>query len=399
MKNTSKLVYTAIITSMVFFVGCNNSRTADINLGDSYLQETTTSVQTTTTTQEVTTSRELTLQEKLQNTCWIGANGTRNIMSFTFTDNTITVSSMLSSGWQDEDITGYWTIDDQKITVYSDINLTEMITYYDYSLHKFQNGDTFLYMEGMYFTMADTPTKDFSTVCDDLTQSFNDISAVTDGGFWVGTNDVDVDFLVCNYGDIYLYLANKNTPDTTYYDGKWGLTLDTFYIIDNETSDFIYYKWNFNPDTSVLTLTNSDGTSVEFSKTEATGFGSVMEIVNAHLDGTYEDTTTTTEDTTTTTLETTTTTEDTTTENYLETTTIATTYENPNNYFNNETQYVNPDNSDYDDSKDYYDNYVKSDATTFDRQPKNYYNYNTTTYAYDYNSTYYNDSSSNIYGY
>lgn len=98
MKNTSKLVYTAIITSMLFFVGCNNSRTADINLGDSYLQETTTSVQTTTTTQEVTTSRELTLQEKLQNTCWIGANGTRNIMSFTFTDNTITVSSMLSSG-------------------------------------------------------------------------------------------------------------------------------------------------------------------------------------------------------------------------------------------------------------------------------------------------------------
>lgn len=388
MKNSSILIYTAIITLALSLGGCNSSRTADINLGDSFTEETTTTEVTTTTTQEITTTRELTLQEKLQNTCWVGANGTRNIMSFTFEDNTITICNMLSSGWQEPDITGYWGIDNQKITIYSDINLTEMVTYYDYTLHEFENGDKFLYMEGMYLSLIDSSTMDFETICQSFNQYFDNISFVTDGGFWVGTNDNDVDFLVCNYGDIYLYLASKDTSETSYYDGKWGLTQDTFYVIDNETSEFIYFNWNFNTDTSVLTLTDINGVNIDFSKTDADGFASVMKIVNAHLDGTYEEMTTTTTEEITTTEDTIT--EETITENPFETTTEDT-YSSENYFFNNETQDVDPNNSNYDDSKEYYDNYVKPETTTFDRQSQtvqtetSYYNYN-----YDYNTTYYN---------
>ncbi|MCC8068324.1 MAG: hypothetical protein LIO71_00935 [Ruminococcus sp.] len=384
MKNSSKLVYTVIVASVLFFEGCNISRTADINLGDSYTEVTSTTTTTpVVTTKEVTTTKELTLQEKLQNTCWVGASGTRNIMSFTFTDNTITVSNLLSSGFQEPDITGYWEVDDQKITVYSDINLTEMVTYYDYTLHEFENGDKFLYMESMYLSLMDSPTIDFNSICEDLAQSFSDISTVTDGGFWVGTNDANVDFFVCNYGDIYLYLASKDTSETSYFDGKWGLTYDSFYIVDNESSEFIYFNWQFDTDTSILTLIDSDGTDMEFTLTDADGFSSVMAIVNAHLDGTYEEVTTTTEETTS---EETTTEE--TTENPYETSTEYNSEDN-NYFFTNDNQEVNPDDSNYDDSKEYYDNYVKPVTTTVTYQYETEYYQSDTTYAYDYgyNST------------
>jgi len=373
MKHKLILIYTAMVTSVMFLNGCDNSRTADINLGDSYIETTNTTQETTITSEATTTQRELTISEKLDNTCWVGSNGNQNIMSITFNDDEVTVSTMSESGYQN-DITGYWDVDDEKVTVYSDKALTEQITYYDYILSEFDNGDSFLYMEGMYLSLMDSNSMEFESICEDMSQSFDTFSYIADGSFWVGNNHQDVDFFVCNYGDIYFYIASIDSSNTSYFDGKWGLTYDTFYIIDNETSNFTYFKWSFEEDTSTLYLTDIDGNIIEFAQTDATNFNEVMVIVNSHLDGTYEEITTTQE----------TTTEETTLTENVET---SISYDNSDNSFDDD----DADNADYDDSKEYYDTYTKPVTTTtsyyYETEP-----YQDETYSYTYDDSYGYDS-------
>lgn len=393
MKYKNRLIYIILSISITLISGCNHSQPtdADVNLEDTTTEEISTEPTIELTEPIVTTVIELTIQEKLNNTCWAGSDGNGNIFSISFDENQISVTS---NGYR-SDISGFWEVDDEKVSVYSDETLTDMITYYDYTLYEFDNGNSIMYMEDLYLSKLDNNTTDFETICEEINLNFYTLSTISDGSYWVGYNDLNVDFFVCNYGDIYLYVANFNSSDTIYYDGKWGITSNNgIYIKDNQSGDFTYFNWEFNEITSKLYLTDMDGNTLEFYKTEASSFNEAIAIVNSHLDGSYVEETTTTEETTF---------EETTTEEtsiVMEETDIygnlITTIDYNNIYFNNPDDVnLNPDDENYDDYAEYFDNYTK--------EPENLYpQYNTTqapTYDYDYNDGNSYDYNNDIYGF
>lgn len=407
MKYIKILTYVTILTTVLTLTGCKDSKTADINLGDSNVsQEVTTTPPVTTTTEVVTTPKELTTQEKLQNTSWAGADGNGNILSVAFTDNQVTITS---NGYR-SDISGYWLIDDEKVTVYSDIALTQQITYYDYILTELGNGSNILYMESLCLSQLDNTSTSFDTITENINTQFATLETITDGSYWVGANSKNADFFVCNYGDIYLYIAEFNSPDTYYYDGRWGITYNNgLYMVDNQSDEYIYFNWRFDESTYKLYLTPTDTQStepLEFVKTDSTSFSDAISIVNSHLDGSYVEITTTTEETTT--IEVTTISEELSTDDIAETVDISAIQtdifgneiqSNENMYYNNpEDVNSNPDDENYNDYTEYFDNYTKAPENLY---PQYYY---TTQAPYDYNYSYdssydYNSYDYNSYGY
>lgn len=400
MKYIKILIYVTIFTMVCTLTGCKDSTTADINLGDSDVTQEVTTTPPITTTETITTPKELTIQEKLQNTSWAGADGNGNIMSVTFTNNQVSITS---NGYR-SDITGYWDIDDEKFTVYSDIALTQQITYYDYILTELGNGSNILYMENLYLSQLDNTTTSFDAITENINTQFDTLETITDGSYWVGANSQNADFFVCNYGDIYLYIAEFDSTDVTYYDGKWGITYNNgIYMVDNQSGDCIFFNWSFDESTYKLYLTPTDTTSTEslkFVRTDSTNFSDAIYIVNTHLDGSYTETTTiTTEETTT---QISTTLEEIYTDNTTELDGVQTdifgneVQSNENMYYNNpEDVNSNPDDEDYNDYTEYFDNYTKAPENLYPQYyyttqaPYSYnYEYNSSddSYSYDYNS-------------
>lgn len=405
MKYRVILTYILVGLALNLLSGCNSSKPTDISIGESIQTEEETQPPVTTTEEVVTTPLELTVEDKLSNTCWSGADGNLNVMEVSFIGDQIEV---VSNGYR-TDISGYWEVDEesQRINVYEDSDCTQLITYYDYTLCEFESGQTLLYMESLYLAKVDSTDVSFEELCEDVQSQADTLATATDGTYWVGTSDNYADFFVCNYSDIYLYVAQFNSEVTTYYDGKWGITYGNgFYIVDSQSGECAFFNWSLNSDATILYLTDLYGDTLEFLPTDATSFNEAIAIVNSHLDGSYVAVTTTEETTTEET--TTTTTEETTsqevslgTDSTLDVSTdefgnpIATTTCNGLQYFNNSNDpNLNPDDANYDDAQEYFDNYTKA--------PENLYpNYYTTEApSYDYNDSYdYNYDSDNDYQY
>lgn len=395
-------IYSIISCMLLSLVGCNSNDTQSTQVGISepLEEDITTTTQMTTTKATTTTQKELTMQERLENSTWGGCDGDGNIFSMQLTEDEISTHAVTYAGYE-TDIEGYWELDEdnQKILVYSDEELTDRITYYDYIPITLENDEMIMTMEGMNVSIIQND-KDLSEIAEEITSNYNILTnSIENGTYWVGESDINVDFFTRNYSDFYIYMADKNADTeedetTEYLDGVWGLTYDYFYINDETNQNFVAFKWNFDAYTSKLTFTSTDmdNTTIEFSLTEATSFNEAIDIVNAHLDGTYQEetTTTTTEEITT---------EETTEQTTLywgqsiETTLAWVTFDTTTYQYFETTRDINVDNPYYDDSAEYYDNYMPYVTNSY-AMPitttayyDNYNNYNN-NYSTDYNNNY-----------
>ncbi|MGN1411461.1 MAG: hypothetical protein ACI4WH_02990 [Oscillospiraceae bacterium] len=397
-------IYSIISCMLLSLVGCNSNDTQSTQVGISepIEEDITTTTKMTTIKLTTTTQKELTMQERLENSTWGGCDGDGNIFSMKLTEDEISTYAVTSSGYE-IDIDGYWELDEdnEKIIVYSDEKLTDQITYYDYIPITLENDEMLMTMEGMNVSLIEED-KNLYEIAEEITSNYNILTnSIENETYWVGESDINVDFFTRNYSDFYIYMADKNSKDdedenTEYLDGVWGLTYDYFYIDDETNQNFVAFKWSFDAYTSKLTFTSmdTDNIAIEFSLTEATSFNEAIDLVNAHLDGTYQEETTTTQEETTT--------EETTQQTTIywgqstetiQTTLAWVTFDTTYNYF--ETTYdVNVNNPYYDDSAEYYDDYIPYVTNSY-AMPI------TTTAYYDNYNNYnnYNNYSTGAYGF
>lgn len=455
MKFKKMIIYSILSCLVVSCVGCNknNSQQTQVGLSELVTEETTIATTTTKLT-TITTKKEITMQERLENSTWVGCDGTGAIFSMQLTDDEIVTHTITNMGYQ-VDVEGYWELDEdnEKIIVYSDEELTDRVTYYDYIPINLQNDDVLLAMEGMYVSVVnDNP--ELSEADDEIATNYNVLtSSIENSSYWVALDDINADFLTRNYSDMYLYMTNQSNNDnqdttsittttayhynnnysdddvtdittddeysnntdtseysnednstddnSTSFDGSWGLTYDYIYIKDNSTDDLVAFKWNFDAYTSVLSFTTTDDITIKFTLSDATSFDDALDIVQSHLNGdTLEVTTTnqediTTEDTTTTTYWGQTSSETDTSYTYWEQTSTNTTFD----YYNYIQTTIDPnvDNPNYDDSADFYDNYVPVITNSYALPITTTYGYNNN---YNYSTTYDNNNySTQAYGF
>ncbi len=444
MEFKKMVTYGVISLALVSFGGCNGEDFQETQLGLSkQIQEsgTTTATTISTTMATTTTEKKITMKERFENSKWGGCDGSGASFSMQLDGDEIYTHTIDSSGIE-KDVEGYWELyeNEDKIVVYSDEDCTERLTYYDYTPIELSNGDMILAMEGMYVSSIHNDDE-LSDVDETIANNFDTLTNTLEtGAYWVGDGNTCADFLVRNYDDIYLYVALKNpsesvtttTTTTKYsydedeeeesedgeyyedeeeddddysqsddgvitYDGTWWLTYEYICIDDDNSGQLVAFNWDYDDDSETLRLTPIDDAFVEFTLSDAYTYDDAVDLVSAYLEDEEEEYTTTSEDEEESEESEETTTED--DEENPEQTTLAwvtfetTSAEDYTYYYVQTTLDANVDNPNYDDSTEYYDDYVPAITNSYALPITTtaYYNYST-----DYN---YNNYNNNNYGY
>lgn len=285
-----KAISLALILAVasISLVGCGSSDSQDTTTADQVVEDTTTAEDTqqeeTTTVTEESDSVFNNLQGYLNNTCWVGVDVNKNIYTVSFSGDAIQLYNVYTTGDMPH-IYGYWEVDSNKLYVYSDDELTDITAQYYFDILETDTNNV-MYIDNACLTQIDySKAEDLGNEVYKLYDVQDVISILNSKTYWIAKNDTSVAFLYIDGNNIHYYKMDKSSHEDLAYACRWGIDCDKLYFADASTNSYIGFTWSINEDGDTLKLTDKDGETLSFKKSDFGDITSTMEVFNKYLDG------------------------------------------------------------------------------------------------------------------